>query len=595
MLSRWLSLAATLIFAAVAPALAGPAPQKVLHVAFNTAENGFDPAQLGDNTSLVLTTHLFEGLYGYDPLARPAKLVPVSASSMPEVSADFRTWTIRLKPGIRFPDDPAFKGVPRELVAEDFVYSIKRYADPAVRSPLWGTIEQARFKGLLALRDEAIASKKPFDYDRPIEGLRAIDRHTLQLKVEDPRPRLGLSLIGFSPNAVAREVVEFYGPAIAEHPVGTGPFRLAQWRRSSRIVLARNPHYREDFYDADPGPDDFEGQAILKRLRGKRLPMVDRVEAAIIEAGQPRWLAFLDGSLDQVTVPSEMVAQAMPGGKLAPYLEKLGVQSQVVLSQAVNFVYFNMEDPLVGGYTPDKVALRRAIGLGMDVDREIRIMRGGQAVVAHSPIAANLTGYDPAMRSENGEYSPTKAKALLDVFGYVDRDGDGWRERPDGTPLILEMATETDGNSRQYDELMQRNMKEIGLRIRFKVAQWPENAKAARAGKLMMWSQGYGSTAPDGLAAIERLYGPAAAGANLSRFRLPAMDALYNRLLALPDGPERLQAFHEAKQLAVAYMPEKTTIHRVFSHMTQPWLVGYRPPIFGGRWFHLVDIESARR
>jgi len=588
-------LAIVLIGAAGSSALAASPPLKVLRIAFNTAENGFDPARLGDNTSLVLTTHLFEGLYGYDPLARPVKLVPISALTMPVVSSDFRTWTIRLKPGILFTDDPAFKGVPRELVAEDFVYSIKRYADPAVKSPLWSTIEQAKFKGLLALRELAISSKKPFDYDRPIEGLRAVDRHTLQLKVEDPRPRLGMSLIGFSTNAVAREVVEHYGAAIAEHPVGTGPFRLAQWRRSSLIVLERNPLYRDDHYDADPGPDDLEGQAILKRLRGKRLPMVDRVEAAIIEAGQPRWLAFLDGSLDQVTVPSEMVAQAMPGGKLAPYLEKLGVQVQVVLSQAVSFLYFNMEDPLVGGYTPDKVALRRAIGLGMDIEREIRVMRGGQAVVAHSPIAANLTGYDPAMRSENGEYSVTKAKALLDIFGYLDVNGDGWRERPDGTPLTLEMASKTDGNSRQYDELMQRNMKAIGLRIRFKVAQWPENAKAARAGKLMMWTQGYGSTAPDGLAAIERLYGPAAGGANLSRFRLPAMDALYDRLLALPDGPERLQAFHEAKELAVAYMPEKTTVHRVFSHMTQPWLLGYRPPLFGGRWFDLVDKGSDRR
>ncbi len=151
--------------------------------------------------------------------------------------------------------------------------------------------------------------------------------------------------------AVAREVVEAYGGRIMEHPVGTGPFKLGQWRRSSFIVLERNPDYREVFFDAQPGPDDVTGQAIAARLRGRRLPMVDRVEISIITENQPRWLTFVDGKIDTIEVPSDFLRLAMPGGKVAPYLERRGIQGYVVVSHAVSYHYFNMEDPIVGGYS----------------------------------------------------------------------------------------------------------------------------------------------------------------------------------------------------------------------------------------------------
>jgi len=573
---------------------AGAPPVKTLRLAFPADVSGFDPAQAGDNYSFSVTAQIFDGLYGFDELARPSKLRPVTALGMPEVSADFRTWTVRLKPGTLFADDPTFNGRKRELVAQDLVFSLKRFADPALKSPMWGNVEQMGISGLTAERERALKTKRPFDYDREVAGLRALDRHTLQLRLDAPRPRLLQSLIGFTTGAVAREVVERYGDRIMEHPVGTGPFRLAQWRRSSLIVLERNPNYREEFYDAEPAADDAEGQAWLRKFKGRRLPMVNRVQISIVEASQPLWLSFLNGSFDQLTVPAEFVKLAMPGGKLAPYLETQGMRGHLVLGQAVSFTYFNMEHPLVGGYTPDKVALRRALALAMDIERQILILRGGQALAAQSPIGAHLSGYDPAFRSEMGEYSPARAKALLDMYGYVDRDGDGWRDQPDGRPLVLKMGSQADAVSRQHDELMKRDMDAIRVRIVFNVAQWPENVKAARAGKLMMWSMGWGAIAPDGQVALQRLYSPSAGEFNMSRFKLPEMDALYESLLALPDGPERDALFDQAKRLAVAYMPEKTTVHRMFTELTQPWLEGYRPRVFGGDWYHRVDIDTAR-
>ncbi|MBX3621664.1 MAG: bicyclomycin resistance protein [Rhizobacter sp.] len=585
-----------------AAALAGAAPAqpitpaapgaKVLRYGFLVAETGFDAGQIQDLYSAIVAAHIFDAPYRYDHLARPAKIRPNTAADMPEVSADFRTWTIRLKPGTYFADDPAFKGRKRELVAQDYVYSIKRIFDPANKSPRYAGFAEDKIVGLEALREAALKGK-PFDYDREVEGLRALDRYTLQFKLEKPRPRflyrLSQSAIA---GAVAREVIEAYAGHTMEHPVGTGPFRLTGWRRSSKMVLERNPNFREMLYDEQPAADDAEGQALLQRFKGRRLPMIDRVEISVIEESQPRWLAFLNGEFDVCwAVPLEFVNQAVPGGKLAPNLAKRGIHLYRSLVPDRVLYYFNMEDPLVGGYTPEKVALRRAISLSTDIEREIAQIRRGQAIPAQSIVAPHTYGYDPHYRSENSSYDPARAKALLDMYGYVDRDGDGWRGQPDGKPLVIAYADTPDGLSRQFDELWQRNMNAVGLRTTFTLAKWPELLKRARTAQLMVWQVGQSSEAPDVQDAFEMAYGPSSGDQNLARFKLPAFDALYERMQALPDGPERLQAVLDANKLLTAYMPQRYTVHRIMTDLTFPWVTGFRRPAFGNQWWQFVDIE----
>jgi ABC-type transport system substrate-binding protein len=569
--------------------------QKVLRYAFNAGETGFDPARIVDLYSRIITTHIFEALYTYDHLARPARIKPLIADGMPEHSPDFRTWTVRLKKGIYFADDPAFGGKKREVVAQDFVYALKRFADPANKSPVVAGVLDTKYIGLAALRDKALKEKKPFDYDTEIEGLRALDRYTLQYKLEEPRPRFLDSLAASDLfGAVAREVVEAYGEAIPAHPVGTGPFKLTQWRRSSLIVLERNPHYREVRYHAEPAADDAQGQAILAKFKGRKLPMIDRVEVSIIEESQPRWLSFLNEQIDFVSVPLEFANQAVPNGKLAPNLARRGIQLHRALNPDSAFTYFNMEDPVVGGYTPERIALRRAIALGMDVQREIRVIRRGQAVPAQSLIVPHTTGYDARFKSENGDFDPARAKALLDLHGYVDRNGDGWRDQPDGQPLTLEVATQPDQLSRQFDELWKKNMERIGIRVKFFPGKWPEQLKAARAGKLMLWTLGSSAAGLDGQGALARLYGPQAGSQNLARFKNAEFDRIYERMQVMADGPEREALFDQAKRISVAYMPYKTTVHRFTNDLVQPWVQGYRRPLFWNDWWHMVDIDAAR-
>lgn len=588
----WMGLIWWCCTLSVAQAAPNEQPAKVLRYAFEAAETGFDPAQISDLYSSTIVSHIFDGLYEYDYLARPFKIRPNVAVGMPDTADNFKTWTVRIRPGIYFADDPAFKGSKRELVAQDFVYSFKRYFDPAVKSPGYSSVAELGVLGAQEVRDQALRNKTPFNYDQEVQGVRTLDRYTLQFNLKSPRPRFLYSLVGGDGlGAMAREVVEFYGDKISEHPVGTGPFKLAEWRRSSLIRLARNPGFRETTYDAQPNAEDAEGQDLLKQLKGRRLPMVDGVEITILNESQPRWLAFLNGQLDLLArMPAEFVPVAAPNGQLAPNLAKRGIRMQRILNPDRTFHYFNMEDPLVGGYTPDKVALRRAISLATDVESEITTVRRGQAIPAQSMVSPGSWGYDPELKTELSEFSMPRAKALLDLFGYVDKNGDGWREQPDGKPLTLEVASQPDPLSRAFDENWKKTMDALGLKVRVKVGQWPEQLKAARAGQLMIWSLGSSDSSPDPHGALSMLYGPSAGSGNLARFKHKGYDEILQQMQDLPDGPERLALMREAQKIAIAFMPYRYRTHRIVTDLTHPWLLGYRRPIFSRQFWQYVDL-----
>ena len=591
-----LSAVVTSLLLGAGGALAAEAPRtaKVLRVTFAGSESGFDPAQISDVVSAAIVASVFDAPLTYDYLARPVRLKPNTAAAMPKVNEDHTRFVFRLKPGIFFSDDPAFKGARRELVAADYVYSIKRYYDPQMRSPSLSQYQNAGLLGLSELRQKALDNKTPFDYDTEVAGLRVLDRYRFELRVARPAPRLPyvLATPGLA-GAVAREVIEANPGRSMQHPVGTGPFRLAAWRRSSRIVLERNPEHRHSVHDEQPAAGDARGQALADAMRGRPLPLLDRVEVAIIEETQPRWLAFLQGELDLLSVPAEYIDAAAPKGQLAPNLAKRGVQISQAVNPTTRHVYFGMEHAMVGGYAPAQVALRRALALAYDAQREIELLRHGQMLPAQSLLPPMVSGYDAAFKSEMSEYSPARAKALLDLYGYIDRDGDGWRERPDGTPLVLEMRTEPSQFARQWQGLWKKALDAIQVKITFRVATWPENILASRAGKLMMWTTGWSAATPDGSYFMDLMYGPNKGQSNASRFDLPAFNALHERQRALPDGPERDALIQQGMVLGVAYMPYKASGHDIVTWLAQPRVRGYVPhPFMRDFWRH-VDVDPA--
>ena len=570
-------------------------PNKVFRYAFEIAETTFDPPRISDLYSNICNGAMFDAPLGYDYLARPAKLKPNTAVSLPETSADGTTYTVRIKPGIYFADDPTFKGQKRELVAQDYVYSMKRVLDPKLRATQISEVEPYVVGAEEAATRARTTGK--FDYDAPLEGIKLVDRYTFQVKLKQPQ---FVFIYNFADCritcAVAREVVEHYGEDVGSHPVGTGPFRLAFWKRSSRIVLEANPNYREDYFDGEPGPGDEKARAILALQKGKRLPMVGRIEISVIEEVQPRWLSFLNEEMDLMyQVPEDFANIAMPNNKLAPNLAKRGIQMEQVPALDITFNYFNMNDPMVGGYTPEKVALRRAISLAYKVSDEIAIIRKGQAVAAETPYAPGIAGYEPGFRTGIGEYNLPKAKALLDMFGYIDRDGDGYRELPDGGPLEIKANSTPTVRDQQIDELWKRSMDDIGVRISFRKAKWPDLLKEARMNKLMFWQLGLTASAPDAHTALASLYGKNVDG-NLARFKHPDFDRLFDQAGPMPDGPERTKLYQQMAKIVAAYVPWKVNTHRIRTDLWYPHVIGYhRTLVASTNWWKYIDIDNSKR
>ena len=587
-MGRWIRIAIALAALASAPAWA---QQKVLRYAFEIAETSFDPQQINDVYSNIVNQGMFEAPYTYDYLARPLKLVPQTAAALPEVTDGGRTYTIRIRPGIYFADDPAFGGKKRELVAADYVYALKRVLDPKVRASQIAEIEPY----VVGAEEAATKARKEnrFDYDAPIEGIRALDRYTLQVKLKEP---LYVFIYNFADCrivcAVAREVAERYGDDFGSHPVGTGPWRLAFWKRSSKMVFERNPNYREEHFDAQPNADDARGQEILARLKGRRMPMIDRVEISIIEEPQPRWLSFVNGEMDLMfLVPEDYAYQAFPNNKLAPSLAKRGIRMEQLPALDLTYAFFNMLDPVVGGYTPEKVALRRAISLSYKVQDEIGIIRKGQAIPADTPYSPGVAGYDPDFHTSANEYDIPKAKALLDMYGYVDRDHDGYREMPDGSPLVIHMSSTPQAQDQQFDELWKRSLDDIGVRLEIVKGNWPDILKAARKAKVQFWKLGGTAASPDADTWLTGLYGPNKEG-NLAKFALPAYDRLYEKARAMPDSPERTKLYQQMSKLVVAYVPWRVNTHRIRTSMWYPQVVGFtRSPILTFNFWKYVDID----
>jgi ABC-type transport system substrate-binding protein len=565
---------------------------KVMRYAFEIAETGFDPAQISDIYSRDVAREIFDAPLRYAYLAPAGTLEPNSAAALPDASADFRTFTVRIKPGIYFTPDAAFKGVRRELTAADYVYSYKRIYDPRWKSFAYGSWEQLGVVGMQKLRDAAQRDGR-FDYDRPVEGLKVVDRYTFQVRLEHPEPRFPYVLADSSLfGAVAREVVEFYGDRIMEHPVGTGGFRLAEWRRSSRIVLERNPDYREDIFHGHPAPADANAKALAAQLEGRRMPMLDRVEISIIEESQPRWLAFLNGELDVLErMPRDLAPLALTGDQPTPMLQRLGVLAQRVPEIDVTMIVYNMEHPVIGGYTPERIALRRALNLALDVDEMVRSIYKFQAFPAQSMVMPGTYGYDASWRTEMGSFDRARANALLDVYGYR-RGADGWRTAPDGAPLTLEMNTEPDQRSRLVDEIAQKSFDAIGVHTQFKTAKWPENLKLVQAGQYMCWLLGWSATEPDSGETLRQAYTPSIPSENLTRFSRPEYDRLFREQLQLANGPQRLALLQRMNEMILAYAPLKSVVHRYKIDLNFPWVLGFHEWPFVKDWWRYVDIDT---
>jgi ABC-type transport system substrate-binding protein len=577
------------VLAIVLSTAAGAADmRKVLRISSNDVTS-LDPQQGTDLYSTRVTMAIFEALYEFEYLSTGSRVVPNTAEALPVVTDGGKTWTMRVKKGILFADDPVFKGKPRELVAADYAYSIRRALDPNLR----GGGDPALTDLIVGARPVVDAARKQgakFDYDARIEGLQATDRYTLVMRLSNPDYTLLERLAGLPMMAVAREAVEAAGTDIMSRPVGTGPYRLREWRRASRIVLEANPNYRVVRF---PESADAPQQELVRNMRGKTLPQIGRIEISIIEESQPEILAFTQGDLDFIALGGDDTKRVMENGRLRPDLAKRGIKHIRFGAPSVTFTYFNMEDAAVGGYSTQQIALRRAIGMGFDVDELIRVLFAGNALPANQLLPPGVSGYDPTLPA-NSNYDPAGARALLDRFGFKDRDGDGYRETPEGRPLIVVRGTLPESWYREADTLWKKNMDAIGIRMQVQQQTFAELLNLSRSGKLPMFNLGYRSLEPSGYQILQTLWSKESRDTNPSQFKNADYDAAYERFLRTPSTAERVSLARRMSDISQAYMPMILHTYGVGNVLYSPWLQGYWPSAFGFSWKYL-DIDVAMR
>jgi ABC-type transport system substrate-binding protein len=587
----WRALPAALAFAAallpVGNALAKADPSKVIHWYFPTGEAGFDPCRVTDLYSNTVNEAIFERLLTYDYLARPAKLVPMAAEAMPEVSDQGRTYVFKLRKGIFFTPDAAFKGQKRELIAQDFVYSYMRFMDPANRSQ-WAFMLEGKIVGLDALAAKAKQTGK-FDYNAKVPGMEAVDRYTLRFRLTEPDYNFPYIVAHVPFGAMAREIVEAYpGEELMAHPVGTGPYFLKSWTRRSKIVLEANPDYRGFVWDFQPSDEPWD-QALIAAMKGKQMPQVGRVEITIIEEPQSVWLAFLQKELDYINVPPAFAPNAFDGDKLKPELAQQGVTHYRAIDPEITYTMFNIRDPIVGGFAKEKIALRRALAMAYDVDREVEVLRKRQAVHAQMPIPAGVVGHDPQYRGII-RHDPETANKLLDYFGYK-KGSDGWRTLPDGKPLVIHQAAQPSSIDREFNELWQRSAEQIGVRMVFDVAPFGDNLKAAKECRLQLWGAAWTADYPDGDNFMQLLYGPNTGQSNNGCYESKAFDKLYEQAKALPNSAERNRLFLLMSRQMEVDTAWSLNVSRLRNELIRPWVLGFKKhPILHGE-FTYVDVK----
>jgi ABC-type transport system substrate-binding protein len=582
--------------AASSVAHAAPA-QKTLRVTFQAAESGFDPVKVSDYYSGTIIEQIFEPLLTYDYLARPAKLVPNVVERLPAISDDGRTYTFAVRRGIHFSDDPAFKGQRRELTAYDYAYSIKRFLDPRNRSP-YAFLFEGKIVGLDELAAQAKQSGK-FDYDAPIAGVETPDRDTLRIRLTNTDFNFSHVLAFSLTGAVAREVIETYGNDTNARPVGTGPFRLASYTRSSKIVLEANPAYRGKVWDFTPG-DDPQDQQIAARMKGKKLPQIERVEVSVMDEAQSRWLAFLSGETDLEYQLAEIAPLFLESdGTLKAEFAQRGVRVARSVDPEITYTYFNMQEKIgqelnpVGGFSKEKIALRRAIAMAYRLEDQIRIIRKRQAVRAEFPIPPGVAGHDPQYRSSI-THSPQAANALLDTFGYT-KGADGYRTLPDGQPLTIRYSSTPTERDRQFDELMKRSLDSIGIRLAIHKDRFPELIKLENQCRLMMRGAAWIADYPDGDNFMQLLYGPNAGQSNNACYRSGEFDRRYERSRLLPDGPERDALYREMTRLMEVHTVWILADSRYRNVLLHPHVLGFKKhPVLNAEWLYM-DIDRGLR
>lgn len=559
--------------------------EMVLHHVLSTKIKGLDPGNMRDVYSVIVASQIFEPLYQYHFLKRPYELVPLLAEDMPQISDDLLTYTIKIKKGVYFQDDPCFQaGKPRELKAEDFIFSLKRIANIKYLSPNWSIFDN-KIVGLDEFRriTKTCKSEADVDYSRQVEGLTTPDDYTLVIKLKKHWPQLGMTLADIATAPVAKEAVDYYGRDIISHPVGTGPFRLNVWRRGSSIELVRNPAFRGELYPSEGEPGDAEAGYLDDA--GKPMPFADRVVWTVIEERQPAWLLFLQGKVDATVIPKDSFDEVMGGaGELTPAMKQRNIHLKTFKDPSTYWLGFNMAEPVIGKNKP----LRSAISYAIDRAKFIELFFNNRHLVAHGLIPPVMPSYNPEIKEKGyARYDPEKAQELLKEA-----------EKIHGGKLPALKITLPGTNTwyRQYGQFLKRNLNAVGLEVETEYMDRPTYLEKVNNRSVQMFTSGSSARIPDAQDFLEMFYSRYhAPGPNKFNYSNAEFDKLYEKAQVMLDCPEKHRLYRKMELIVLKDCPAAFLNHRVAYVLHHDWYKNYKPHAFAYGLSKYRRINLAKR
>lgn len=565
--------------------------KKVIHAALGEDPQTLDPVKAGDTLSGSVICQIYDSLYQYKYLVRPYELEPTLATAMPEVSPDGLTYTIHVKKGVVFQDDPCFRasgGKGRELVAADFIFAVKRLADVATQATGWWVL-QGKVVGLDEFHDASVkraAAGEPTDYSVQVEGMQALDPYTLRIQLKERYPQLKYVLAMPYTAAVPHEAVEFYREDFVNHPVGTGAFRLKEWTKRYRLVLAKNPTYRDERYPSEGEPGD-EAAGLLADA-GKRLPLVDEVNLSIVTESQPAWLLFKEGYLDSSGISKDNFKEAItPTMELTPSFKERGVRLTKTVESAVYYVGFNIKDPLVGS----NPKLRQAMSLAYDTEWDIKNLQNGRAISAQGPIPPGIFGYDPDFRNPYKQFNLKKAREVLAEAGYPEGIGTDGRQ----LSITFDLGS-PEIEARQRAQAFSADMAAIGIHVEIQQEQWAEFLRKAQEGRLQVFELGWVLDYPDPENFLQLFYGPnMAPGPNATMYDNPEYNKLFEQMKSMDNTPERLAIIRRMVDLVVQDAVWIPTTCPVAYTLRQSWLKNAKANDMTGGFIKYDDLDATLR
>lgn len=560
-----------------------------------------DPPKASSEAARTCVANLYDQLYEYEHLTRPYRLKPCLAAAMPEISADGRTHTIRLKPGIRYVDDVCFRGGQgRAVTADDVVFCIKRMMDARTQSPgQWMLARKINGLDDFVAASAKIAANPNRSVYREIDGyptvagLEVVDELTLRIHLVKPMPELPWLMALPWLSVYPPEAVKIHGARLGKHAVNTGPFKVTLLIGDRKLLLQWNPAYREEHYPKTGTGRDR--QAGLLRSAGRRLPLSALFEVTAYPAAQTAWTAFQARQADCAEIDRDSLATAVDvrTGRLLPYLKQRGVRLHRDPRLEIHYDAFNWEDPVIGGPAGERGrAIRRAICLAVDDEYALTRLYTNQAERVFGPILPEMHAYRDQFTNEWLPQADETREDVLEIARETLADAGIPEAR--GVP-VLRMHIMDDPTSRNVFDILKRQVAEVGIRIEAVPVSWPEMQAVLKAKQAQMWSSSWYADYPDAQNFLQLFYGPNAPDPNFSNYRNADFDEYYAEARLLPPGEDRDLAYREMQRIVTDDCPWRFKFRRIRWSASQGWLSGYRHNDVVQKCFKYCHADEAAR